>query len=205
MILLIDNYDSFVFNLARYVGELGYNRQVVRNDAITLPQIQELNPQAIILSPGPCTPNEAGICLDIVRDLGTTFPLLGICLGHQTIAQAYGATVRRAGHPRHGKSSNIQHNDHALFSGLTNPFAAARYHALVADLAPEGPLRPTAWAQDDNELMALAHKSLPIVGAQFHPESILTPTGHQILDNFLNHIAGLSPSHAPLHPTWEVR
>lgn len=199
MILLIDNYDSFVFNLARYVGELGYERQVVRNDAITLAQIQQLNPQAIILSPGPCTPDEAGICLDIVRELGTMFPLFGICLGHQTIAQAYGATVRRARHPRHGKSSPIKHMGHTLFDGLENPFAAARYHALVADLVPGGPLLPTAWAQDDNELMALTHETLPIVGTQFHPESILTPTGHQILDNFLRRIAGLSASNTPLH------
>ncbi|MBV1886516.1 MAG: aminodeoxychorismate/anthranilate synthase component II [Parvibaculaceae bacterium] len=204
MILLIDNYDSFVFNLARYVGELGFERQVVRNDAITTKQIQALDPQAIILSPGPCTPDEAGICLEIVRDLGSTYPLLGICLGHQTIAQAYGGTVRRAGHPRHGKSSEIKHKGHSLFDGLKSPFTAARYHALVADLAPEGPLHPTAWSQDDNELMGLAHETLPIVGTQFHPESILTPTGHQILQNFLTGIAGLSPSHVPLQSTPET-
>lgn len=203
MILLIDNYDSFVFNLARYVGELGYDRQVIRNDAITLAQIQDLNPHAIILSPGPCTPNDAGICLDVVRELGPRFPILGICLGHQTIAQAYGATVRRAGHPRHGKSSEVEHNGHALFEGLANPFPAARYHALVADLAPGGPLKATAWAQDDRELMGLTHETLPIVGTQFHPESILTPTGHHLLNNFLTRIAGLSPTHAPLNLTPE--
>ncbi|MDE1173122.1 MAG: aminodeoxychorismate/anthranilate synthase component II [Parvibaculaceae bacterium] len=186
MILIIDNYDSFVWNLARYVGELGHERMVVRNDAISVEGALALAPDAIILSPGPCGPAEAGISVALVHAAARArLPLLGVCLGHQAIAAAFGGTVRRAARPRHGKPSPIHHDGHPLFDGMANPFEAGRYHSLVAGLDPEGPLRTIAQADDDGELMALAHETLPIIGVQFHPESVLTTDGHRLLGNFL--------------------
>ncbi len=186
MILIIDNYDSFVWNLARYVGELGHERMVVRNDAISVEAALALAPEAIILSPGPCGPAEAGISVALVHAAARArVALLGVCLGHQAIAAAFGGTMRRAAHPRHGKPSPIRHDGHPLFNGMVNPFEAGRYHSLVADLDPAGPLRAIAQSDDDGELMALAHETLPIIGVQFHPESVLTMDGHRLLGNFL--------------------
>ena len=184
MILLIDNYDSFVHNLARYVGELGYARRIVRNDAIRVEEIRAMAPRAVILSPGPCGPDQAGVCLELVRRLGADIPMLGVCLGHQVIAQAFGGRVRRARHPRHGKASQIHHDGTGLFAGLPNPFTAGLYHSLAVDVTPDTPLRVTARAEDD-EIMALSHVAWPVYGVQFHPESILTECGHALLGNFL--------------------
>jgi len=184
VILLIDNYDSFVYNLARYVGELGHERIVVRNDALDVEEALALRPDAVILSPGPCTPNEAGISLDLARAAAGRVPLLGVCLGHQAVAQAFGGVVRRAARPVHGHASPVRHDGSPLFEGLPNPFPAGRYHSLAVDLEPGGPLRATAHAED-GEIMALAHHRWPLLGVQFHPESILTPHGHQLLANFL--------------------
>ncbi len=197
MILLIDNYDSFVYNLARYVGELGCERQVVRNDATSIEELLQRSPQAIILSPGPCTPAEAGISKDLVRAAAEhKIPLLGICLGHQCIAEVFGGKTVQATQPRHGKTSMIGHENHPLFQGLPNPFGAARYHSLVAELGATSPLIPIASAQDDGHLMGLAHERLPIFGVQFHPESVLTDHGHQLLANFLD-LAGIPHRDVP--------
>jgi len=184
MILLIDNYDSFVHNLARYVGELGLERQVRRNDAVSVEEVRAMRPEAIILSPGPCTPKEAGICVPLIKELAGEVPILGICLGHQCIAEAFGGTIRRAKTPRHGRASSIHHDGSAQFTHVPTPFSAARYHSLVADLPENGPLRAAAFAEDDGELMALRHESLALSGLQFHPESVLTPLGHRLLANF---------------------
>ncbi len=197
MILLIDNYDSFVHNLARYIGELGCDRQVVRNDMADISSLMAMEPQAIILSPGPCTPAEAGISKDLVHAAAENeVPLLGVCLGHQCIAEAFGGKTVRASQPRHGKTSMIGHENHPLFENLPNPFPAARYHSLISELKETGPLRPIAQAKDDGHLMALAHATLPILGVQFHPESVLTPFGHQLLANFLD-LAGVEHEPAP--------
>ncbi len=184
MILLIDNYDSFVHNLARYAGELGYERRVARNDAITPGAISRLSPRAIILSPGPCAPAQAGISLEVVRSFAGSIPILGVCLGHQVIAESFGGVVRRALQPRHGKASQISHDGAELFAGLPNPLRAGRYHSLAVDVPAQGPLRVTARAED-GEIMALAHERLPVFGVQFHPESILSEGGHALLGNFL--------------------
>jgi len=187
MILLIDNYDSFVHNLARYIGELGCGRQVVRNDDEGISDLLKRQPQAIILSPGPCTPAEAGISKDLVRAAAEhKIPLLGVCLGHQCIAEVFGGKTVRATEPRHGKTSLIGHEHHPLFRHLPNPFAAARYHSLASELSANGPLIPIASAKDDRHLMGIAHESESIFGVQFHPESVLTDHGHQLLANFLD-------------------
>lgn len=183
MILLLDNYDSFVHNLARYLEELGAEPVVVRSDATTVDAIRHDQPEAIILSPGPCTPQEAGISLDVIRNLGGAIPMLGVCLGHQAIGVAFGATLRRAHQPLHGQTSFITHQENGLFKGLANPFRAMRYHSLVIEEV-SSPLRITAQC-DDGTIMAIEHESLPIWGVQFHPESILTTGGHQMLANFL--------------------
>ncbi len=184
MILVIDNYDSFVFNLARSLRELRREVQVYRNDQIKLPEIQALAPEAILLSPGPCGPEEAGICLELLREeLG--IPILGICLGHQAIAQACGGEVRRCP-PMHGKASLIQHDGRGLFRGLSNPLKAGRYHALAVELPPDGALEASAWA--DGLIMGLRHRHRPLYGLQFHPESILTPLGDRLLARFLEMI-----------------
>jgi len=187
MILLIDNYDSFVYNLARYVGELGFLRRVVRNDAITLAEIKILNPSHIILSPGPCTPDEAGITLEVVREYGAYIPILGVCLGHQAIGQAYGGIVRRAVKPMHGKSSVITHTGKNIFIGLDNPLQVARYHSLiVSDESLPSMLEVTARSVE-GEIMGLAHREYPVFGVQFHPESVLTQGGYALLKNFLSY------------------
>jgi anthranilate synthase/aminodeoxychorismate synthase-like glutamine amidotransferase len=185
VILLLDNYDSFVWNLARYVRELGHEPLVRRNDAITLEEIAALAPSHVIISPGPCTPAEAGIAVELVRRFGATLPVLGVCLGHQVIGAAYGARVVRARHPMHGKTSAISHHGAGLFAGLPNPFRATRYHSLVLEGSslPEE-LRVTATAED-GEIMAVRHREHPVVGTQFHPESVLTEAGHAIVGRFL--------------------
>ena len=186
MILLIDNYDSFVHNLARYLRILGCETRVVRNDQIDLKTIKSLEVDAIVLSPGPCTPNEAGICLEIIRELKSQIPILGICLGHQAIVQALGGKIARASWPFHGRASQIWHSESGVFESVPNPLQVGRYHSLIAN-AEEIPecLKVTAKTQDDI-VMAVEHTCLPIVGLQFHPESILTEHGHQLLENFIN-------------------
>jgi len=185
MLLLIDNYDSFVYNLARYVSELGWDREVVRNDAITLKEIEILAPTHIIISPGPCTPNEAGISNAVIREFGPRIPILGVCLGHQCIGQVYGGKVVRAGRPMHGKTSQITHDGLGVFQGLPYPLRVTRYHSLVVDRQ----IFPTDLAitanSPDGEIMALRHRAYPVVGVQFHPEAVLTESGHKLLSNFL--------------------
>ena len=189
MILMIDNYDSFTYNLVQYFGELGQDVEVFRNDEITLAEIESLNPDKIVISPGPCTPNEAGISLQVVQRFGGRIPLLGICLGHQSIGQELGGEVIRARQVMHGKTSSIFHNGEGLFDGLPNPFTATRYHSLIVkqkDL-PES-LQITAWTESGgqmDEIMGLQHKRQALAGVQFHPESILTEHGHDLLANFL--------------------
>ena len=187
MILVIDNYDSFVHNLARYVRELGGEALVRRNDALALDEVAALAPSHIILSPGPCTPREAGTSVDLVRRFGPSTPILGVCLGHQCIGAAYGADIIRAGHPVHGKTSRISHDGTGVFAGLPSPLVAARYHSLViAQGSVPSDLRVTASADDDGEIMAVEHVSHPVTGVQFHPESAASEYGYAILDRFLN-------------------
>ncbi len=185
-VTLIDNYDSFTFNLVHYIGELGAEVSVWRNDAISVDDALAARPDAIVLSPGPCTPNEAGICLDLIRAASGTTPILGVCLGHQAIGQAFGGTVKRAPAPMHGKVSRISHNARGLFRGLNGPFKATRYHSLIIERqgAPEA-LEISA-ESDDGLIMAVAHRALPVYGVQFHPESIESEHGHAVLGNFLD-------------------
>jgi len=191
MILMIDNYDSFTYNLVQYLGELGATVKTVRNDEITTAEIRGLNPRGIVISPGPCTPDDAGISLDVVAELGDMFPILGVCLGHQCIGQVFGGQVVRADKVMHGKTSMMFHRGEGVFSGLPQPFEATRYHSLVLqkDSVPEC-LEVTAWTEKADggieEIMGLKHNSLPIEGVQFHPESILTRCGHDLLQNFIN-------------------
>ena len=186
MILLIDNYDSFVHNLARYVRELGFEAVVRRNDAVTLEDVEALAPSHIIISPGPCTPAEAGISTELVRRFGSSTPVLGVCLGHQCIGAAYGGNVVRAGVPIHGKTSVIVHDGSSLFANIPSPLRVARYHSLVIarDAVPDS-LRVVATARDDGEIMAVEHREHPVVGVQFHPESAATDYGYAMLDRFL--------------------
>jgi len=191
-VLMIDNYDSFTYNLVQYLGELGAEVTTLRNDAIDIAGIRARRPDAIVLSPGPCTPNEAGVCLDVVAELGGKLPILGVCLGHQAIGQALGGKVVRARNVMHGKTSMIHHNDEGVFNGLDDPFEATRYHSLVVDRdsLPES-LVETAWSAFDDdgdqrdEIMGFRHRDWPLEGVQFHPESILTRHGHELLRNFL--------------------
>ncbi len=185
MILLIDNYDSFTFNLYHFLGEVGGHCEVVRNDKLTVAEALARQPEAIVLSPGPCTPNEAGICLELIAAAAGKVPVLGVCLGHQAIGQAFGGNVVRAAVPMHGKVSRIFHTGTDILEGLPSPFSATRYHSLIVDRAslPEV-LVPTAWTED-GLLMGLRHRALPIFGVQFHPESIASEHGHQLLGNFL--------------------
>lgn len=183
MILLIDNTDSFVYNLARYIGELGFPRIVKRNYEISIEDIRSLNPTHIIISPGPCSPNEAGVSLDTIRHFGKTTPILGVCLGHQAIGQAYGATVTRALKPMHGKSAVITHNNLGIFKNITNPLKVARYHSLIVK-DDSSDLEYTAFSEE-GEVMALQHRTHPVYGVQFHPESVLTVQGYDLLQNFL--------------------
>lgn len=186
MILVIDNFDSFVHNLARYIGELGHERRTVRTDEISIAEALALEPRAIVLSPGPCGPDKAGISVGLVKAAAAhRIPLLGVCLGHQAIAAAFGGEISRAPRPVHGKASAIHHDGSALFAGMPSPFMAGRYHSLIAGLPEGGPLRLTAQTEDGVP-MALAHETLPIFGVQFHPESILTDYGHRLLGNFLD-------------------
>jgi anthranilate synthase/aminodeoxychorismate synthase-like glutamine amidotransferase len=198
MILLIDHYDSFVYNLARYVRELGHEAIVRRHDAVTLDEIAALAPSHIILSPGPCTPTEAGISTDVVRRFGPTIPILGVCLGHQCIGAAYGARIVRAGRPMHGKVSRVTHDGVGIFTGVPSPFRATRYHSLV--IAPDSVpdvLRVTA-TSEDGEIMAVAHREHPTIGVQFHPESALTEYGYVLLDTFLRGAGTPYGADAPL-------
>jgi len=185
MILLIDNYDSFTFNLYHFLGEVGAQCDVWRNDKISVEAALALKPEAIVLSPGPCTPNEAGICLDLIAAAAGKIPLLGVCLGHQSIGQAFGGQVIRAPKPMHGKVSSITHTGTDILAGLPSPFSATRYHSLIVerDTLPDA-LVPTAWT-DDGIIMAMHHRTMPVYGVQFHPESIASEHGHQILANFL--------------------
>ena len=185
MLLMIDNYDSFTYNLVQYFGELGETVEVFRNDEITLERIKALNAQRIVISPGPCTPNEAGVSLSLLKEYGGQVPTLGVCLGHQSIGQAFGGRIVHAKQIMHGKTSPIYHHDMGVFQGLPNPFTATRYHSLVIEREslPDC-LEITAWTED-GEIMGVRHKLLPIEGVQFHPESILSEHGHQLLRNFL--------------------
>ena len=185
MILLMDNYDSFTFNLVHLLGDLGVECQVVRNDAWTVQQALDSAPEAIVLSPGPCTPNEAGICCGLIRAAAGRIPLLGVCLGHQAIGQVFGGDVVRAAAPMHGKVSPVRHDGTGVFAGLPSPFNATRYHSLIVDAAtlPDA-LQAVAWTEDGT-IMGLRHRTLPVFGVQFHPESIASEHGHDILANFL--------------------
>jgi len=190
MIVMIDNYDSFTYNLVQYLGELGAEVQVFRNDQISVDGVAALKPERIVLSPGPCTPNEAGICLELIERLKGRFPILGVCLGHQAIGQAFGGKVVRARQVMHGKTSLIHHEAKGVFTGLPSPFTATRYHSLIVERAGlPADFEVTAWTQHEDgsvdEIMGLRHKTLPVEGVQFHPESILTEHGHDMLKNFL--------------------
>ena len=186
MILVIDNYDSFTYNLVQYLGELGCGIDVVRNDAESLDQIAARRPERILISPGPGRPEDAGMTMDVIRRFGETIPLLGVCLGHQAIGAAFGGAVVRAVTPMHGKTSTIEHNGRGLFNGIVAPFAASRYHSLiVADENLPDALEVTARTTDDGAIMGLRHRALPVHGVQFHPESILTGEGRRILRNFV--------------------
>jgi anthranilate synthase component 2 len=190
MLLMIDNYDSFTYNIVQYLGELGQDVKVVRNDELTVAQIAALAPERIVISPGPCTPNEAGVSLEVLEKLSGQVPILGVCLGHQSLGQAFGGKVVRARTIMHGKTSPIRHKGLGVFAGLPDPFEATRYHSLVVekDSLPDC-LEITAWTENPDgsidEIMGLRHKSLPVEGVQFHPESILTQHGHDMLRNFL--------------------
>jgi len=190
MLLMIDNYDSFTYNLVQYLQSLGAEVKVVRNDAMTVDEIAKLAPERIVISPGPCTPNEAGVSLEIIERLGANTPILGVCLGHQSIGQAYGGNVIRAGRIMHGKTSRIRHEGRGVFAGLPDAYEATRYHSLVVERSslPEA-LEVTAWTENEDgsfeEIMGLRHREFPVEGVQFHPESILTEHGHALLKNFL--------------------
>ncbi len=189
-LLMIDNYDSFVYNLVQYFSELGCEVSVYRNDCITIEDIRRLSPDYIVISPGPCTPNEAGISLAVIKELGESFPILGVCLGHQSIAQAFGGNVVHADEIMHGKVSDINHEEEGLYGGIKSPLSVTRYHSLIVEekTLPDC-LKITARTRNPDgsqgAIMSLAHKTLPIYGVQYHPESILTEKGHQLLDNFL--------------------
>lgn len=183
MFLVIDNYDSFVHNLARYVSLTGHETQIFRNDALSVDEISSQKPEAIIISPGPCSPAEAGISTEIIEHFGNSVPILGVCLGHQCIAEAYGGLTIQADTPTHGKATEIHHNESDLFAGIPSPFKAGRYHSLVIDMHSAPALKVTA-RTEDNKIMAIAHETHPVYGVQFHPESILTEYGADIMQNF---------------------
>ena len=190
MLLMIDNYDSFTYNLVQYLGELGADVKVVRNDEVALDEVERMRPELIVISPGPCSPNEAGISLGLIERLGGAVPILGVCLGHQAIGQAYGGKVVHAKRLMHGKTSPIHHAGQGVFAGLPSPFTATRYHSLAVERESlPGCLEVTAWT-DDGEIMGLRHSSLAVEGVQFHPEAILTEHGHAMLKNFLDAARG---------------
>lgn len=186
MLLMIDNYDSFTYNLVQYLGELGEEITVVRNDEITLDTVQQLNPAGIVISPGPCTPSEAGVSLDLIDRFSGKIPILGVCLGHQSIGQAFGGKIVRAEKVMHGKTSPVFHDGKGVFQGIANPFMATRYHSLVIERSslPDC-LTISAWTEE-GEIMGVRHRTLPVEGVQFHPESVLSEHGHQLLENFLH-------------------
>ncbi|WP_103102848.1 aminodeoxychorismate/anthranilate synthase component II [Pseudomonas sp. LFM046] len=196
MLLMIDNYDSFTYNVVQYLGELGADVHVIRNDELSVAEIEALNPERIVVSPGPCTPNEAGVSLDVIRHFAGKLPILGVCLGHQSIGQAFGGDVVRARQAMHGKTSPVFHKDQGVFEGLNHPLTVTRYHSLVVKLETlPDELEVTAWTQHADgsmdEIMGLRHKTLNIEGVQFHPESILTEQGHELLANFLKQTGGV--------------
>lgn len=194
MIFVLDNYDSFVYNLARYIQELGFNVNICRCDKISVEEIAELKPEAIIISPGPCTPNEAGVSLEVIKKLGPHIPILGVCLGHQAIGQAFGAIVKKALVPMHGKASKITHDGKGLFKGIKNPLTVGRYHSLIVSKEnfPAEQLLITSYSEQ-GEIMSLQHHLYPIFGVQFHPEAILTESGYHLLWNFLSCVYKTDP------------
>lgn len=185
MILVIDNYDSFTYNLVQFLGEMGADLRVVRNDHITLDEIRAMQPEKIVISPGPGNPDDGGVSLDVLRELGQTTPILGVCLGHQCIGQAYGGVVRRAPRLMHGKTSMIYHQNDPLFEGVPNPFEATRYHSLIVEEGTLPDVLTVIATTNEGEIMGLRHKHFPVLGVQFHPESILTTYGPRLLRNFL--------------------
>ncbi|MSP81602.1 MAG: aminodeoxychorismate/anthranilate synthase component II [Alphaproteobacteria bacterium] len=193
MLLLIDNYDSFTYNLVHYLGELGAEVVVQRNDTITVDQAAALNPDGIVISPGPCDPDRAGICLELIRRLGSTLPILGVCLGHQAIGQAYQGRVVRAPTIMHGKLSEIHHLGQGILAGIPSPFRATRYHSLVVERATFPPVLEITAETADGVVMGLRHRTLPLFGVQFHPESIASEHGHKLLGNFLEIVHGRAP------------
>jgi anthranilate synthase/aminodeoxychorismate synthase-like glutamine amidotransferase len=186
MILMIDNYDSFTYNLVQYLGELGAELKVFRNDALSVNEIEELRPTHIVISPGPCTPNEAGISLPLIEKVAGRAPILGVCLGHQAIGQAFGGKVVRAKQVMHGKTSRIRHDGKGVFAGIQNDFVATRYHSLVVERASLPACLAVTAESEDGEIMGLRHRSLPVEGVQFHPEALLTEHGHKMLQNFID-------------------
>lgn len=202
MLLLIDNYDSFTYNLVHFLGELGAECDVVRNDKLTAAQALEKKPKAIVLSPGPCTPNEAGICLDLIKQAAGSVPILGVCLGHQAIGQAYGGTVVRST-PMHGKRSTVEHDGTGLFNNIDGQISVTRYHSLTVDPAKLPDCLHVAATTSDGMIMGLAHKEHPVYGVQFHPESIASQMGHEILANFLA-LAGFKTNKPPVRPEMAI-
>jgi anthranilate synthase/aminodeoxychorismate synthase-like glutamine amidotransferase len=190
MILMIDNYDSFTYNLVQYLGQLGRAVAVYRNDEITLGEIESMRPEAIFLSPGPCTPKEAGVTVDVIRHFYRRIPILGVCLGHQAIGYAFGAEVVRAGRLMHGKTSPVFNDGRTIFRGLPNPFTAGRYHSLLVQKGTLPPYLEVSAQTEEGEIMGIRHQSYPVEGVQFHPESVLTPNGKRILRNFLDSASG---------------
>lgn len=186
MILVIDNYDSFTYNLVQQMGEMGADLQVVRNDQTTLAEVQQMAPSHIVISPGPGTPDDGGVSLDVIREMGETTPILGVCLGHQCIGQAYGGLVVRAGRLMHGKTSMVYHKRDPLFTGIPSPFEATRYHSLIVEESSMPEVLDVVAFTEQGEIMAIRHQSHPVVGVQFHPESILTNYGPRVLKNFLD-------------------
>jgi anthranilate synthase component 2 len=199
MLILIDNYDSFTYNLVHFLGELGAESVVIRNDKVTAEEVIARAPKAIVLSPGPCTPNEAGVCLDLIAKAGATIPLLGVCLGHQSIGQAYGGKVIRAPVPMHGKLSTIRHTGKGIFGGLPQDFEITRYHSLIVKRETLPDCLEITAETDDGLIMGLQHTSHPVHGVQFHPESIASEYGHALLANFLD-LAGIAPKRSAIPP-----
>ena len=199
MLILIDNYDSFTYNLVHFLGELGADSVVVRNDKMTAAEVIAEKPKAIVLSPGPCTPNEAGICLDLIAKAGATIPLLGVCLGHQSIGQAYGGKVLRAPVPMHGKLSTIRHTGTGIFKGVPQNFEVTRYHSLIVERSSLPDCLEVTAETEDGLIMGLQHKTHPVHGVQFHPESIASEYGHVLLANFLE-LAGIPPKRGNIPP-----
>lgn len=199
MLILIDNYDSFTYNLVHFLGELGAESVVIRNDKVTAEEVIAQAPKAIVLSPGPCTPNEAGVCLDLIAKAGATIPLLGVCLGHQSIGQAYGGKVIRAPVPMHGKLSTIRHTGKGIFEGLPQDFEITRYHSLIVKRETLPDCLEITAETDDGLIMGLQHMSHPVHGVQFHPESIASEYGHALLANFLD-LAGIAPKRSAIPP-----